>query len=973
MEASMRRAHRFVGALLPLFVAACGSDEAAPPGASPSPPPEPATVDFGAVIRQVEQAYRPAADGFGAALPTYEVKVAPGGKVRFTPFRFDGGQRVAGAPLELETASAALSAAPSVEKDGSLALGRAAAIERLKNGDDGAEQSWSFPTRPPGDGDLVVRVRVSGLDYAGETAGGQHFVDPATRLGVRYGHGTWVDARGRRSPIPARYEDGALVLRVPGSLVSASMFPAALDPVVGPEFGPDRPIVAPDPVREGAAMACTRVQCLLAWPEFRNARAEIVAARVDAGGDVLDPGGIEVSIPPNARFNDRSVGVATDGTDFLVGWLRTSPGENDVRAARVTELGETPDAPDGREIARFTSSGLNPPARVQGLAVAFGAGEYLVAWSDARDGEISVFGRLLDLDADPIGDELPLAGAGPNIIVKAGTFNGDHFVLSGTDDSFGGLDLFVLRVSTAGRQIRYDTLPHDASNEDEPALASDGRDSLLVYSLGGGAIFGVLVGRSTIGDRFLVDATVGGNHTPAVAFDGDRYLEMGQAVAQGGVTIIRGRFVDRRGALLGPVFDVARGPNAVAEPAVGALDTEFLVGWTTTPPGGATTLLASRVSRTGVVRDPGGFPVSTSVANEQVEPAVGFDGTNYLVVWADDRGGLQFQILGARVSPSGALLDPAGITVADSPSDKHAPALAWCGYEFLVVWDAIHDATATDVEGVRVEPTGAVEGDVVEISADPGDQQLPRVVWDGATFFVVFEDWQNGTSSNVGGVRVAEDGTVLDVPPILVAAVPDDQTAPDVAFDGTNLHVVFEDWRAGEAFAPDVYEVRLQPGGLILDGRPTVVAAAPGRQGAPRAAPDGRGDVFVVWEDGRAGDLDVRGARVDPDGGVLDPAGVDVAAGPGDQTQPALDLQGSRFLVAWTDTPADGHADVRAVRLSNRRLTPLGDPFVIAAAADPEYAPALAFGPPGAALVAYEAYVGAWDRRRVRARLVTGL
>ena len=44
-----------------------------------------------------------------------------------------------------------------------------------------------------GEGDLLLRVPVKGLRFAGETAQGVHFAD-ASGLGVRYSHAAWTDA-----------------------------------------------------------------------------------------------------------------------------------------------------------------------------------------------------------------------------------------------------------------------------------------------------------------------------------------------------------------------------------------------------------------------------------------------------------------------------------------------------------------------------------------------------------------------------------------------------------------------------------------------------------------------------------------------------------------------------------------------------------------------------------------------------------
>ena len=74
----------------------------------------------------------------------------------------------------------------------------------------------------------------------------------------------------------------------------------------------------------------------------------------------------------------------------------------------------------------------------------------------------------------------------------------------------------------------------------------------------------------------------------------------------------------------------------------------------------------ARVSQAGVVLDPGGIPLPMGggMYLYELNPSVAFNGTNHLVAWqeATDIIG-QDHILGARVSPSGAVLEAMTITL----------------------------------------------------------------------------------------------------------------------------------------------------------------------------------------------------------------------------------------------------------------------------------------------------------------------
>ena len=51
-------------------------------------------------------------------------------------------------------------------------------------------------------------------------------------VNVDYGNGTWIDANGRASAVPAHYGNGRILLTVPAKLIQESTYPAVLDPQV---------------------------------------------------------------------------------------------------------------------------------------------------------------------------------------------------------------------------------------------------------------------------------------------------------------------------------------------------------------------------------------------------------------------------------------------------------------------------------------------------------------------------------------------------------------------------------------------------------------------------------------------------------------------------------------------------------------------------------------------------------------------
>lgn len=925
-----------------------------------------APFDLGTVIRQVKYAFREEGDTFTGGDLGYAVTALKKGAFTVTPRHEPMGElAVTGAPVRFETVSLG-DGIGTTAQDGHLTIARGAVVEHLRNSEEGVEQSWSFAQRPTG-GDMVIRVAVSGMAYVGETEKGIHFAEESG-IGIRYGHAKWIDNDKKETAVPAMFRGGHIELTVPRDLIDGSSFPAVLDPVIGPEFGMDDPVAVPgSPWQAYPAVASDGTNYLVVWTDNRNGSYDIYGTRVSAAGVVLDVMGIAIS---TAISEQNYPAVAFDGTNYLVVWQDLRTGTWDIYGTRVKTDGTVID--DAGVMMSNASNHQYYPD------VAFDGTNYLVVWYDNRTGSVSydIYGTRVSkagtvLDASGI----IISNASGNQQLPAVAFDGTNYLVVWADYR-SGADIYGARVAPSGA-VQEDTatnimISNASSNQEWPDVAFNGTDYLVVWQdsrTGNWDIYGARVDT----DGAVLDATglsICGNanqqYYPAVASDGSNYLVVWQDYRNSNYDIYGSR-VDGDGTALDPLgLTLSIAVNTQEYPAVVYGGSSYFVAWNDTRNSWNNDIYGARVATNGGVTDPTGILMS-SAPNTQYAPAVAYDGTNYLVVWHDYRSTINYDIYGTRVGPDGTVLDTTGIAVSTAASHQTNPAVAFDGTNYLVVWQDARSGNY-DIYGTRISKGGGVlNGSGIAISTNASTQYYPDIAFDGTNYVVVWQDYRNG-AADIYGTRVGPDGTVLDTTGIAVSTASNDQQSPDIAFDGTNYLVVWHDYRSGTNY--DIYGSRVNKNLAVLDS--LTISTASQNQQNPAVAFDGA-NYFVVWQDYRNVVWDIYGGRVRAsDGALFDGSGLAISLASYDQSSPVVAFGGTEYFVVWQDYRSGSTYDIYGTRVTKTMGVLDGGVYggrAISTDSYHEYYPAISKGISDVYLVAYESNEPAVDRR-VKGRIV---
>jgi hypothetical protein len=631
--------------------------------------------------------------------------------------------------------------------------------------------------------------------------------------------------------------------------------------------------------------------------------------------------------------------IAFDGENFLLVWQDTRDAYySDIYGARVTPAGALLD-PTGFSIAVAQKQQELP-------AVACAESVFLVVWEDRRNGfyqdiyaaRVTLAGVVLDTAG------IVVSTAEDYQLHPAVAWDGSSFLVVWGDCRTGSYDVYGARITTAGMMLDSAgfVISSAVRYQQTPALAFDGSNYLVAWvdtrSGTNADVYGTRVtpaGQVLDTEGIPVCSSAGLQHDPSVSFDGTNCLVVWDDSRNGNDDDIYGARVTPSGSVLDPEgIAVSQAAGHQYYPAVAFDGTNFLAVW---HENNSAETYGARITPEGEVLDTAGIRVAGPIVRGH--PTAAFGGADFLVAWTDTRS--TYDIYGARVTPAGTVLDPSGIILSTAANPQSSPVVASDSNNFLAVWEDERSLLVPDIYAARVSPQGVLLDSLsIAVSTAANQQVSPAVAYDGANYLVVWQDGRSG-SYDIYGARLTPAGVLLESLGFVVSQAYGHQESPAVAYDGASFLVVWIDGRNGPSYEEDIYGARVTPEGAVLDTQGILITGAAGRQYSPAVAFDGT-DFLAVWEDWRGSACDVYGARVSPSGRVLDTSGIPISGAEYGQNSPAIASDGANSLVVWVDERN------YSVEIYGARVTPSGvvlDSLGIPVTADTntEYSPAVSF------------------------------
>lgn len=464
------------------------------------------------------------------------------------------------------------------------------------------------------------------------------------------------------------------------------------------------------------------------WEQDRAIRG----ARVLPDGTSLDPGGVLIS---DAAFPDsRFPRIATDGTDFLVTWLRFFGVQGSELWSSTVATAPLAVSPD-RQLTALTSHGSAGRARA-----AHSGTRYQVHYDRLEPNALStndVVGFELDSSGVPLSGLFPVPTAdifpvaaqqGADERVQGVAATGQGFLSIWTDGEEGG---GFLGVGIHGARL----LPGGQVLEPDGAVLSVSAPWQLAPTIAAGS------------QRVFV-AWEEWRQGPANDWQADLYLSSATQLGQG---------------LNQPTVRVSDGVTPVRKPAMVNGGDLALVAWEGR--GTPSSIQFARIGEAGQVLDPGGQTLATALPTGTLtRPRVAFATDRWLVVWHNDFGpSAEVGLIGAVVGLDGTTLAGPMTLAGESFVGSTNFDVASDGSEFVLLYK-VDD----QVRLLKLSDLGVAQG-AVTVTSTPWIAPNMRVVDDGQGWIAA---WATGLGArDIDAARIAYTGQILEPPQNVVSGI----------------------------------------------------------------------------------------------------------------------------------------------------------------------------------------------------------
>lgn len=611
---------------------------------------------------------------------------------------------------------------------------------------------------------------------------------------------------------------------------------------------------------------------LVVWTDYRSSRGDegpryVYGQIVSKSGSLIGPE-IGISTDPG-----HMPAIAFDGSNYLVVWVEDT-NDTDIYGQFISPSGTF-------EAGNFVIESNNFPSD-NPISIVFDGTNYLVLFHDEINDEWDICGRSVSTSGS-VGSRITISDAAGNQLFPFVDFDGTNYLVT-MCDGLGGSS-----VAAKGKYYDINFNPvgdwftiFEAQDSKIPIGSSvifDGTRYLAVtmrvraiiggaedWSIADGDVYGTFIEPVADSGTFVIDISPEDKFGGTSAFDGTNYL-VGIEVNRGEWWDACAQMVTKAGELYGSEIVLSETSAGAGMPFIGFDGTNYLAVWNDYRNGPNSDIYGQFVSKSAALIG-SNIAISTATGNQRVGNNVGFDGTDYLIVWTDDRGG-DMDIYGQLVSPSGSLVG-SEIAISTASYNQNDPVVAFDGTNYLVAWNDGHRLGAgggygEDIYGQFVDTSGALSGSNFAINENsyPSDNPL-GIAFDGTNYLVTWMDEVGGASSrewDLFGQLVDTSGNPSGSV-ITIITAPRGQYFPRVDFDGTNYLVVWFDMRndannnghydPSEGTGSDIYGQFLDTSGTLL-GSDFAITNAVNDQivGWPCF---GDTKYLVAWTDNRDGD-----------------------------------------------------------------------------------------------------------------------